>query len=218
MLLDFEFLGIPPNDYISFFGMRTHDILMGRLVTEIIYVHSKLMIIDDRMAICGSANINDRSLLGQRDSEFCIVINDREEEQGRFNGQPYRVGKFCSSWRRKLFAMLLGIQFENSKNIDITDPVSEEFYNYFRAIARKNTLIYEEVFATMPSDHVRKFDQISGYNGMAKMADTDPIQAQQKLKDIQGLVVEYPLYFLDEEDYLPSINTPEGIVPTVTWT
>ncbi|CAF5053131.1 unnamed protein product, partial [Rotaria sp. Silwood1] len=45
MLLDFEFLGIPPNDYISFFGMRTHDILMGRLVTEIIYVHSKLMII-----------------------------------------------------------------------------------------------------------------------------------------------------------------------------
>ncbi|CAF1500960.1 unnamed protein product [Rotaria sp. Silwood1] len=213
-----ERAGIPPNDYISFFGMRTHDILMGRLVTEIIYVHSKLMIIDDRMAICGSANINDRSLLGQRDSEFCIVINDREEEQGRFNGQPYRIGKFCSSWRRKLFAMLLGIQFENSKNIDITDPVSEEFYNYFRAIARKNTLIYEEVFATMPSDHVRKFDQISGYNGMAKMADTDPIQAQQKLKDIQGLVVEYPLYFLDEEDYLPSINTPEGIVPTVTWT
>ncbi|CAF3792945.1 unnamed protein product [Rotaria sp. Silwood1] len=205
-----ERAGIPPNDYISFFGMRTHDILMGRLVTEIIYVHSKLMIIDDRMAICGSANINDRSLLGQRDSEFCIVINDREEEQGRFNGQPYRIGKFCSSWRRKLFAMLLGIQFENSKNIDITDPVSEEFYNYFRAIARKNTLIYEEVFATMPSDHVRKFDQISGYNGMAKMADTDPIQAQQKLKDIQGLVVEYPLYFLDEEDYLPSINTPEG--------
>jgi len=24
--------GVPPNDYISFFGMRGHDILMGRLV------------------------------------------------------------------------------------------------------------------------------------------------------------------------------------------
>jgi phosphatidylserine/phosphatidylglycerophosphate/cardiolipin synthase-like enzyme len=34
-----------------------------------IYVHSKLMIIDDRMALIGSANINDRSLLGSRDSE-----------------------------------------------------------------------------------------------------------------------------------------------------
>jgi phospholipase D1/2 len=61
------------------------------------------MIIDDRMAICGSANINDRSLLGQRDSEFCVVINDREEEQSKFNGQPVRVGKFCSSWRKRLF-------------------------------------------------------------------------------------------------------------------
>jgi phospholipase D1/2 len=62
------------------------------------------MIIDDHMAICGSANINDRSLLGLRDSEFCIVINDREEEDSSFNGKPVRVGKFCSSWRKRLFA------------------------------------------------------------------------------------------------------------------
>ena len=61
------------------------------------------MIIDDRMAICGSANINDRSLLGQRDSEFCVVINDRDEENGVFNGRRVRLGKFCSSWRKRLF-------------------------------------------------------------------------------------------------------------------
>lgn len=62
------------------------------------------MIIDDRMAICGSANINDRSLLGDRDSEINIVINDLEEEQGVFNGKTICVGKFCSSWRKRLFA------------------------------------------------------------------------------------------------------------------
>ncbi len=62
------------------------------------------MIIDDRMTICGSANINDRSLHGGRDSEFCIVINDRELEDGRLNGKTVRVGKFCSNWREKLFA------------------------------------------------------------------------------------------------------------------
>jgi len=61
------------------------------------------MIVDDRMAICGSANINDRSLVGDRDSEFCVVINDLEEEDGIFNGQTIRVGKFCSSWRKRLF-------------------------------------------------------------------------------------------------------------------
>jgi phosphatidylserine/phosphatidylglycerophosphate/cardiolipin synthase-like enzyme len=34
-----------------------------RVVTEQIYVHSKVMIIDDRVCIIGSANINDRSKL-----------------------------------------------------------------------------------------------------------------------------------------------------------
>ncbi|CAF4886071.1 unnamed protein product, partial [Rotaria sp. Silwood1] len=209
---------IPPKDYINFFGMRHHDILMGRLVTEIIYVHSKLMIIDDRMAICGSANINDRSLVGNRDSEFCVVINDIEEEDGRFNRQPVRVGKFCSSWRKKIFEMLLGIQFENPNNIDITDPVSDEFYSYFQDVAKQNTLIYEEVFATIPTDHTRTFAQVTAYNGMAKMKDTDPIKSQQKLKDVQGFVVEYPVYFLNEENYLPSMISPEGIAPLTIWT
>lgn len=32
-------------------------------------MHSKLMIIDDRVSFIGSSNINDRSLLGLRDSE-----------------------------------------------------------------------------------------------------------------------------------------------------
>ncbi|CAF4256278.1 unnamed protein product [Rotaria sp. Silwood2] len=213
-----EKAGISPRDYINFFGMRNHDVLMGRLVTEIIYVHSKLMIIDDRMAICGSANINDRSLLGERDSEFCIVINDLEEEESRFNGQPVRVGKFCSSWRRRIFKMLLGIQFENPNNVDVTDPVSDEFYSYFRDVAKQNTLIYEKVFATIPTDHIRRFAQIPAYNKMATMKDTDPIRAQQELISIQGFVVEYPLYFLDEEDYLPNKISLLGFAPLVTWT
>ena len=37
-----------------------------------IYVHSKLMIVDDRDIILGSANINQRSLGGNRDSEICL--------------------------------------------------------------------------------------------------------------------------------------------------
>ncbi|CAF4056400.1 unnamed protein product [Rotaria sp. Silwood2] len=213
-----EAAGVPPHDYVSFFGMRAHDVLMGVLVTEIIYVHSKLMIIDDRMAICGSANINDRSLLGQRDSEFCVVINDREEENGVFNGQQVRVGKFCGSWRKRLFAMMLGILHENPNNIDISDPVSDEFYNYFRNVAKENTLIYEDIFATLPSDRVKNFNQVGQYTEAAKLKDTDPLKAQEKLKQVQGTVVEYPLYFLDEENYLPSLRTREGLVPNIMWT
>lgn len=37
-----------------------------------IYVHSKLMIVDDEYVLVGSANINQRSLDGTRDTEICI--------------------------------------------------------------------------------------------------------------------------------------------------
>jgi len=61
------------------------------------------MIVDDRMCICGSANINDRSLQGSRDSEFCLVINDIEMIDSKLNGQTQQVGTFSSTWRKKLF-------------------------------------------------------------------------------------------------------------------
>lgn len=63
-----------PKKYISFYGLRNHSILNGEPITELVYVHSKLMIIDDKTVICGSANINDRSLIGKRDSEIASLI------------------------------------------------------------------------------------------------------------------------------------------------
>ena len=74
--------------------------------------------------------------------------------------------------------MLLGIQFENPNGIDVTDPTSDEFYQYFRDVARKNTLIYEEVFATLPSDRIRRFDQVSQYTEAPKLKDTNPLQVK----------------------------------------
>ena len=61
------------------------------------------MIVDDRACICGSANINDRSLQGSRDSEFCLVINDRQMIDSQLNGRLEKVGLFCSTWRKTIF-------------------------------------------------------------------------------------------------------------------
>ncbi len=36
--------------------------------TDQIFVHSKLLIVDDKTAVVASANLNDRSFLGDRDS------------------------------------------------------------------------------------------------------------------------------------------------------
>lgn len=41
------------------------------VVTKQIYNRSKLMVVDDRFALLGSANINNHSLLGERDRGSC---------------------------------------------------------------------------------------------------------------------------------------------------
>lgn len=92
-----------PSEFITFHGMRNWAVLMGKLVQEIIYVHSKLMIVDDKYCIVGSANINDRSMLGKRDSEVCSLIKDEEFIESTLNGRKVKVGKYASSLRQKIF-------------------------------------------------------------------------------------------------------------------
>lgn len=46
------------------------------------------MIVDDRKLIIGSANINDRSMLGYRDSELALVAEDVPEVSPRLCFPP----------------------------------------------------------------------------------------------------------------------------------
>lgn len=48
------------SDYISFFSLRNWGVLNGEVVSDQIYVHDKLLIVDDRVVVMGSANFNDR--------------------------------------------------------------------------------------------------------------------------------------------------------------
>jgi phospholipase D1/2 len=45
------------------------------------------MIVDDDYVIIGSANINDRSMLGRCDSEIAMVISDDEKTPIQMNGE-----------------------------------------------------------------------------------------------------------------------------------
>jgi len=84
--------GINPSDYIKFYGLRQHDLFNNVPKTEIIYIHSKLMIVDDRRIIMGSANINDRSMLGTRDSEIAVLIEDEEVLESKLGEELFMVG------------------------------------------------------------------------------------------------------------------------------
>jgi len=47
-----------------------------------VYIHGKVCIVDDRLAIIGSANINERSQRGERDSELAAIIRDTDLVDG----------------------------------------------------------------------------------------------------------------------------------------
>ena len=105
--------GIAPEDYIQFFSLRSWSKLRGGLLTtEQIYPHDKIMVVDDRLAIIGSANINERSQRGDRDSELACVIRDTDMIDSTMGGEPYKVGRFAHTFRVRLMREHLGIDVD----------------------------------------------------------------------------------------------------------
>ncbi|EGG17307.1 phospholipase D1 [Cavenderia fasciculata] len=105
-----EFPNEDLSEYIGFYSLRTHACLEGNYVTEQIYVHSKLMVIDDRVAIVGSANINDRSLNGERDSELAFIIRDEKDMiKTRMNGKEYMASRVIYNFRLRLWKEHIGL-------------------------------------------------------------------------------------------------------------
>ncbi|KAL9114179.1 MAG: hypothetical protein Q9227_001951 [Pyrenula ochraceoflavens] len=106
--------GIEPEDYIQFYSLRSWGKIGPKqhLVSEQLYIHAKCMIVDDRVAIIGSANINERSMLGNRDSECASVVRDTDMIWSTMNGQPYQVGRFPHTLRMRLMREHLGLDVD----------------------------------------------------------------------------------------------------------
>ncbi len=106
--------GIEPEDYIQFYSLRKWGEIgpMKQLVTEQLYIHAKCMVVDDKIAIIGSANINERSMLGSRDSECAAVVRDTDMLWSTMNGEPYLVGRFPHTLRMRLMREHLGVDVD----------------------------------------------------------------------------------------------------------
>lgn len=159
---------------------------LDAFVSEELYIHSKVLIADDRLVICGSANLNDRSQLGTHDSEIAVVIEDRDMVDTTMNGRPYQVSRFAASLRRHLYRKHLGLlphqapdrPTGNSFAIDrepqeydwdspadrlVADPMSRDFTELWMQTARTNTEIFNRVFHPVPSDSVRTWDDYEDF-------------------------------------------------------
>ncbi|XP_027363621.1 phospholipase D zeta 1 isoform X2 [Abrus precatorius] len=227
----YELLGSRIHDYISFYGLRSYGRLSdgGPVATSQVYVHSKIMIIDDCVSLIGSANINDRSLLGSRDSEIGVVIEDRELIDSFMDGKPWKAGKFSLTLRLSLWSEHLGLPAMEVNQI--MDPVVGSTYKeIWMATAKTNTTIYQDVFSCVPNDliHTRlAFRQSvafwkekighttidlgiapgklqSYHDGDTK--NTDPLE---RLASVRGHLVSFPLEFMCQESLRPAFNESE---------
>ncbi|XP_053574304.1 phospholipase D2 [Bombina bombina] len=213
-----ETMGDNWRKYLTVCGLRTHgDMPDGCLVTELIYIHSKMLIADDRTVIIGSANINDRSMLGKRDSELAVIVEDTEMVESVMNGQPYKAGKFSLGLRMDCFNTLLNAQ--SLPPLDVSDPVSDIFFNdIWNQISLNNTGLYDQVFRCLPTNAVQSHKALREYTAVSSLATTNPSLSRELIARVRGHLVEFPFYFLSEEFLLPPLTSKEGVIPSEVWT
>lgn len=145
-------------------------------INEELYVHAKVLIIDDRVALVGSANINDRSQLGDHDSEVAVIVEDQDTMATRMNGEEYSAARFATTLRRTLWREHLGLLppqsldakedpnahppghggnewDENSKEDEfVIDPLNEKLWQMWTGNASHNTEVYRELFHCDPDE------------------------------------------------------------------
>uniref|UniRef100_UPI00398F5682 phospholipase D2-like isoform X2 n=1 Tax=Pristiophorus japonicus TaxID=55135 RepID=UPI00398F5682 len=204
-------------NYISFGGLRTHAELDNSPVSELIYIHSKMLIADDRQVIIGSANINDRSMLGKRDSEMAVLVEDSEMVTSVMDGEEYQAGRFAHHLRLQCFKIHLGLS--DDQVADIQDPVSDRcFQEIWNATATTNATIFDQVFKCLPSNSAPSLVELREFVSTPGLVTENPEEARERLKGIHGILVKYPLFFLSEEYLLPPLRSKEGMVPIEVWT
>jgi len=149
--------------YLTPLNLRNYGSTRSNVLTEMIYVHSKLTIVDDAVAIIGSANINDRSLNGDGDTELAAVIVDDAQAGMTDVGDGVRTvtRKFARELRmhiwNKHFAQLVepgttGVQKESSlpAGVDIGKPLATSTIKAIQALAHANRQAYSTVFTHTP--------------------------------------------------------------------
>lgn len=139
------------KDYLTLLNLRSWEFLEKRPVTEQIYVHSKLLVADDRVAVLGSANINDRSQIGNRDSELAITVRDDKQIAVKLDGvrQDF-VSSNVHQLRVRLWQKHFGLLGSDKPAGDLMSyvdkPAAKETWRAIQNMAHSNALAYQHAF------------------------------------------------------------------------
>lgn len=171
--------GVEPEDYISFYSLRSWGKIgpTKQLVTEQLYIHAKCMIVDDRIAIIGSANINERSMLGSRDSECAAVVRDTDMIWSTMNSEPYMVGRFPHTLRMHLMREHLGVdvdevaenerQDEEKSQVDQWERDMDAFHDEENSRVENQDQRFEQ--GSIKSETRKEDDRFVKYQGVSSL-------------------------------------------------
>eukprot|EP01034_Spumella_vulgaris_P034559 gene34559-42628_t len=199
------------SDYIGFFSLRNWGVMNNKVVSDQVYVHDKLLIVDDRVAVIGSANINDRSMIGHRDSEMAVRIEDTLHLDVTMNGHSHTVGYFPHMLRLKLMK-----QHVRDESVDLSDPVKADTYSAWKRIANENSCIYDELDSNLSVDRCNSVaEHIGAFEKHVNKSYLDPM-VRDSCHSIRGFLVDWPANLFKNEDLAPSMAT-RAIISNELW-
>ncbi|KAK5445395.1 hypothetical protein LTS15_010176 [Exophiala xenobiotica] len=159
----------------------------ANFVQEELYIHAKLLIVDDRTVICGSSNLNDRSQMGSHDSELSIVMTDTRTIETTMDGKPYQAGFHAATLRRHIWREHLGMieaqiadasEDPNAQpptvcmNEDcsgqeewefVADPLGDAVWEKWTTQATVNTDVYRHLFRADPDNNIKTWKDYDNF-------------------------------------------------------
>lgn len=212
-----------PDSILSICGLaQAQKSPAGKWCTQSVFVHSKVLLVDDKYMVCGSANVNDRSLMGDRDSELGVLLTDDHEPDmidSTMAGKPFRSGRTLLNFRLRTFRAFLGLDEGGADDGAIIDPVTA-FGRLWSATAAKNRALLSAVFKYTPRDSITSFSQWSKIKeasfgegdddtGSPYVEGSDPDQ----LTEFRGLLVTYPRLFLGDQEKRSALERTLESIP-----
>ena len=210
-------MGEDINKYIFFFSLRNHGIINNVPVTELVYVHSKLLIVDDEKVLIGSANINDRSMLGSRDSEFAVIMEEEKNYESKMDKQKFMASKYAITLRKQIMSEHLGIKTDDPI---LEDPLNNELWSTMISRAQVNTMIYRVLFNCFPDNEFNNFAKLKSRKDVSSKEDLIQLKKEYDSKSIGivGHIVEYPIQFLKDEQLDIDFFSKENMIPEKSYT
>ncbi|GJV14026.1 phospholipase D delta, partial [Tanacetum coccineum] len=180
-----------PQDYLNFYCLGKREVLPAEMSQEaadvkvsdsqkfqrfMIYVHAKGMIVDDEYVIIGSANINQRSLAGSKDTEIAMGSYQPYHTWAANKRHPH--GQIYG-YRMSLWAEHLGILEECYKEAETLECVTR-----VNEIAEENWKRYAADEFSELQGHILKYPLQIGADG-----SVESLPGCENFPDLGGKII-----------------------------